>query len=106
MVTRLSYSKLAGRTNGKGLSEVGDYKKIPDYVEDTGEVNWLVEEAIEKEIPIPVITQSVLELLKSRQNESNAARAIAIMRYGFGGHPFGKNDYIAKERKTSRLHSG
>jgi 6-phosphogluconate dehydrogenase len=79
-------------------------KKVSDYVEDTGEVNWLVEEAIEKEIPIPVMTQSVIELLRSRQSESDAARAIAIMRHGFGGHPYGKDEYIAKERKTSRIH--
>ena len=88
----------------QGLSELTDLKKVPDYVEDTGEVNWLVEEAIEKEIPIPVITQSVIELFRSRRSESDAARAIAIMRHGFGGHPYGKDDYIAKERKTSRSH--
>lgn len=89
----------------KGLSEIGDIKKIPSYVEDTGEVNWLVQEAIEKEIPLPVITQSVIELFKSRQEESDAARAIAIMRHGFGGHPYGKDEAIAKERKTSKLAS-
>ncbi len=88
----------------KGLSEIGDIKEVPSYVEDTGEVNWLVQEAVEKEIPIPVITHSVIELFKSRQKESDAARAIAIMRHGFGGHPYGKGDYIAKERKTSRIH--
>ena len=88
----------------RGLSEIRDLKEIPDYVEDTGEVNWLVQEAVEKEIPIPVITHSVIELFKSREKESDAARAIAIMRHGFGGHPYGKDDYIAKERKTSRIH--
>jgi 6-phosphogluconate dehydrogenase len=87
----------------KGLRENPDIKKVPDYVEDTGEVNWLVEEAIQKEIPIPVITQSVMELFKSRSKESDSARAIAIMRHGFGGHPYGKDDYIAKERKISRI---
>jgi len=88
----------------KGLGEIKDFREIPDYVEDTGEVNWLVQEAVEKEIPIPVITQSVIELFKSRKKESGTARAIAIMRHGFGGHPYGKDDYIAKERKTSRIH--
>jgi len=88
----------------KGLSEVRDIKDIPDYVEDTGEVNWLVQEAVEKEIPIPVITHSVIALFTSRRKQSDAARAIAIMRHGFGGHPYGKDDYIAKERKTSRIH--
>jgi 6-phosphogluconate dehydrogenase len=88
----------------KGLGEIRDFKDVPDYVEDTGEVNWLVQEAVEKEIPIPVITHSVIELFKSREKESDTARAIAIMRHGFGGHPYGKDEHIAKERKTSRLH--
>ncbi len=88
----------------RGLGEIRDLKEIPDYVEDTGEVNWLVQEAVEKGIPIPVITHSVIELFKSRKKESDAARAIAIMRHGFGGHPYGKDEYIANERKTSRIH--
>jgi 6-phosphogluconate dehydrogenase len=88
----------------KGLKDFTALGEVPDYIEDTGEVNWLVEEAIEKEIPVPVITQSVIELFRSRNKDSNAARAIAIMRHGFGGHPYGKDEYIAKERKTSRIH--
>ncbi|MFQ6081660.1 MAG: phosphogluconate dehydrogenase (NAD(+)-dependent, decarboxylating) [Candidatus Bathyarchaeia archaeon] len=88
----------------KGLGEIKDFREVPDYVEDTGEVNWLVQEAVEKEVPIPVITHSVIELFRSREDESDAARAIAIMRHGFGGHPYGKDDYIAKERRTSRIH--
>ena len=88
----------------KGLGGFNDLKEVPDYIEDTGEVNWLVQEGIEKEIPLPVITQSVIELFRSRNKDSDAARAIAIMRHGFGGHPYGKDEYIAKERKTSRIH--
>jgi hypothetical protein len=41
--------------------------------------------------------QSVMELFNS-----DTYRAIALMRQGFGGHPFGKDDYIVRERKTSR----
>lgn len=88
----------------KGLGEISDLREVPDYVEDTGEVNWLVQEAVGKEIPIPVITHSVIELFRSRRKDSDAARAVAVMRHGFGGHPYGKDDYIAKERKTSRIH--
>lgn len=89
----------------KGLKEFASLREVPDYVEDTGEVNWVVEEAIEKEIPASIITQSVIELFRSRDKDSNAARAVAIMRHGFVGHPFGKDEYIAKERKISRIHS-
>ena len=88
----------------KGLGDFKDLKEVPDYIEDTGEVNWLVQEGIEKEIPLPVITQSVIELFRSRNKDSDAARAIAMMRHGFGGHPYGKDEYIANERRTSRIH--
>jgi len=77
--------------------------EIKSYVEDTGEVNWLVQYAINKEIPIPVITQSIIELFNSRKESSDTYRSIALMRHGFGGHPFGKDEYISKGRKTSRI---
>jgi 6-phosphogluconate dehydrogenase len=86
----------------KGLREQG-LTKTESYIEDTGEVNWLVQDAINKEIPIPVISQSIMELFKSRMNESDAYKSIALMRHGFGGHPFGKDEGIIKERKTSRI---
>ena len=86
----------------KGLREQG-LTKTESYIEDTGEVNWLVQDAINKEIPIPVISQSIMELFKSRMNESDTYKSIALMRHGFGGHPFGKDDGIIKERKTSRV---
>ena len=86
----------------KGLREQ-NFDDIQSYIEDTGEVNWLVQDAINKEIPIPVISQSVMELFKSRIKDSDMYKAIALMRHGFGGHPFGKDEYIAKERKNSRI---
>lgn len=86
----------------KGLREQG-IDNVPSYVEDTGEVNWLVQDAVDKEIPIPVITQSVMELFKSRMDGSDVYRSIALMRHGFGGHPFGKDNHIAHERTASRI---
>lgn len=87
----------------KGLREAPNLENIESYVEDTGEVDWLVQDAINKEIPIPIISQSIMELFRSRVNESDTYKAIAIMRHGFGGHPYGKDKYIARERKTSRI---
>ena len=86
----------------KGLKEQ-NFDDIQSYIEDTGEVNWLIQDAINKEIPIPVISQSIMELFKSRIKSSDTYRSIALMRHGFGGHPFGKDEYISKERKTSRI---
>lgn len=55
------------------------------------------------EKPIPVIAQSVMELMRSRDRAAVAARAITHMRHGFGGHPFGDDKDIAKERRTGRV---
>ena len=87
----------------KGLREE-NLSEIPSYVEDTGEVNWLIHEAIEMEVPIPVITRSIIELFRSREKENTSEKAVALMRHGFGGHPFGKDEYIKNERKTSRIY--
>ena len=78
-------------------------QNIPSYVEDTGEVNWLVDDAIRMEIPVPVIAQSVMQLFATRDNQRIAARAIAMMRHGFGGHPYGPSEPIRDERTHGRV---
>jgi 6-phosphogluconate dehydrogenase len=78
-------------------------EQVPAYIEDTGEVNWLVADAMRMEVPIPVIAQSVMQLFASRDDKKDWAKAIAMMRHGFGGHPYGPNDAIRHERVTSRV---
>jgi 6-phosphogluconate dehydrogenase len=56
-----------------GLKEQ-NFDGIQSYIEDTGEVNWLVQDAINKEIPIPIISQSVMELFKSRIKDSDTSQ--------------------------------
>ena len=77
--------------------------QIPAYVEDTGEVNWLVADALRMEVPVPVISQSVMQLFASRDEEKYWAKAIAMMRHGFGGHPFGSDEAIVHERRFGRV---
>lgn len=81
----------------------GGLKKIPSYVEDTGEVNWLVSDAVKMEVPIPVIAQSVMQLFASRDEQKKWARAIAMMRHGFGGHPYGPSEPTRQERREGRV---
>jgi len=78
-------------------------EKIAPYVEDTGEVNWLVTDAMRMEVPVPVISLAVMQLLASRDERKNWARAVAMMRHGFGAHPYGPDDAIARERQTGRV---
>lgn len=76
---------------------------VPPLVEDTGEVNWLVDDALHMEVPIPVISQAVMQLLSSRDEARYWARAIAMMRHGFGGHPYGRDPEVAGERRDGRV---
>lgn len=87
----------------QSYSELKGIEAVPPYVEDTGEVNWLVGDAMHMEVSIPVISQSVMRLFASRDSRKNWARAIAMMRHGFGGHPYGENAGIKYERKFGRV---
>ncbi|MGV3704439.1 MAG: phosphogluconate dehydrogenase (NAD(+)-dependent, decarboxylating) [Arcticibacter sp.] len=87
----------------KTYDEQQGFEKVPSYIEDTGEVNWLVADAMRMEVPVPVIAQSVMQLFASRKPGSVADKAIAMMRNGFGGHPFGPDEGIRYERKYGKL---
>ncbi len=81
----------------------GGMDDVPAFVEDTGEVNWLVDDALRMETPIPMISQSVMQLFAACDDEKNWARAIAMMRHGFGGHAYGKDEATARERREGRI---
>ncbi|MEJ6981270.1 phosphogluconate dehydrogenase (NAD(+)-dependent, decarboxylating) [Pedobacter sp. P351] len=87
----------------KIYNENNGFESVPSYIEDTGEVNWLVADAMRMEVPVPVIAQSVMQLFASRNTERIADKAIAMMRHGFGGHPFGEDEGIKYERKFGKI---
>jgi len=65
-------------------------ESVRGYVEDTGEGRWAVMEAIEESMPAPVITLSLLQRFRSRQERSFSAKMIAALRGQFGGHEIRK----------------
>ncbi|WP_313401362.1 phosphogluconate dehydrogenase (NAD(+)-dependent, decarboxylating) [Stenotrophomonas sp.] len=65
---------------------------IAPYVEDSGEGRWTVAEAIELDVPAPVITLSLLERLRSREDNSFTDRMLAAMRNEFGGHAIKRSE--------------
>ncbi|HET7552664.1 MAG TPA: decarboxylating 6-phosphogluconate dehydrogenase [Gemmatimonadaceae bacterium] len=81
-VVRSWLNELAERAfaNDPGLAD------LRGYVEDSGEGRWTVQEAIDIDVPAPVITLSLLARLRSRQSESFGAKVIAALRHEFGGH--------------------
>ncbi len=63
---------------------------IAPFVVDSGEGRWTVTEAIDLDVPAPVITQSLIERLRSRDSDSFADKLLAAMRNEFGGHAIRK----------------
>ena len=61
-------------------------KDVRGYVDDSGEGRWTVQEAINENVPAPVITLSLISRFVSRQDESFSAKVIAALRNQFGGH--------------------
>ena len=59
---------------------------IAPYVIDSGEGRWTVAEAIDLNVPAPVITASLIERLRSRDTDSFADKLLSAMRNEFGGH--------------------
>jgi 6-phosphogluconate dehydrogenase len=76
----LELAERAFEADGKDLDH------IKGYVEDSGEGRWTVFDAIDKDVPAPVITLSLLSRFSSRQDESYSAKVIAALRNQFGGH--------------------
>ncbi len=71
----------------ESLSEDRELSGIKGWVADSGEGRWTAFEAINEDVPAPVITLALMMRFVSRQDESYAAKLLAAMRNKFGGHP-------------------
>ncbi len=70
----------------KALDEDPGLESIDDYVEDSGEGRWTVEEAIANAVPAPAITAALFARFASREDNSPALRMVSALRNQFGGH--------------------
>lgn len=70
----------------RALEEDRELSSVRGWVADSGEGRWTVAEAVDLDIPAPVITLSLLMRLASRQEGSFSAQVLAAMRNQFGGH--------------------
>ncbi|TAN11588.1 MAG: decarboxylating 6-phosphogluconate dehydrogenase [Burkholderiaceae bacterium] len=59
---------------------------LQPWVADSGEGRWTVAEAIDLDVPAPVITQALIERLRSRDRDSFSDKLLAALRNQFGGH--------------------
>lgn len=59
---------------------------LKGYVQDSGEGRWMIQDAIEKDVPVPTLTTALFTRFRSRQDESFAEKMLAALRNAFGGH--------------------
>jgi 6-phosphogluconate dehydrogenase len=76
----LELATLAFQSNGQ------DLEHLKGWVADSGEGRWTVQEAIDRDVPAPVITLSLQTRFRSRQDDSYGAKVLAALRNEFGGH--------------------
>jgi len=70
----------------EALHENPELVGIEPYVVDSGEGRWTVTEALDLDVPAPVITLALQGRLRSREENPFAERLLAVMRHKFGGH--------------------
>jgi 6-phosphogluconate dehydrogenase len=66
--------------------EGNDLADLDPVVAESGEGRWTVEDAVERRIPLPVITASLYERYSSQGHNAFAAKVNAALRAQFGGH--------------------
>ncbi len=76
----------------EALRKEPGFKELSTFVEDTDEVKWVLKWGLDEDIPTPVIALSQNALMRDRDPNNVASKAIALMRHGFGGHPLHRDD--------------
>ena len=72
------------------LEEDVNLADIAPWVSDSGEGRWTVKEAIDLDVPAPVITDALIARFDSRVQDSYTYKLLAAMRNQFGGHAIKK----------------
>ena len=68
------------------LQEDPNLERLQAYVDDSGEGRWTVQESVDLGVPAPVITLSLQNRFRSRQDQPFGSRMLAALRQQFGGH--------------------
>ncbi len=68
------------------LSKDAHLSSIQGKVDDSGEGQWMIEEALKHKVSIPVIAQSLFARYKSKDEDHFSEKVVAAIRNEFGGH--------------------
>jgi 6-phosphogluconate dehydrogenase len=69
-----------------------EFANVAAFVPDSGEGRWTVFEAIDLNVSAPVITESLLRRIRSREDNSYTDRLLSVTRNQFGGHSVKKKE--------------
>jgi 6-phosphogluconate dehydrogenase len=67
-------------------AEGNDLEDIRGHVADSGEGRWTIQDAIDHDVPVPVLSAALFARFYSRGNGDFTARVLAALRNQFGGH--------------------
>jgi 6-phosphogluconate dehydrogenase len=70
----------------RAFEKDADLAALRGYVDDSGMGRWTLQEAMDLDVPTPVLTLALLMRFRSRQADSFSAKVIAALRNEFGGH--------------------
>ncbi|MDD3123956.1 MAG: decarboxylating 6-phosphogluconate dehydrogenase [Candidatus Izemoplasmatales bacterium] len=59
---------------------------IEGIIDDSGEGQWTIEEAMKRKVAVPVISQALFARYKSKDQTHFSEKVVAAMRNEFGGH--------------------
>ena len=75
----------------RALAEDPQLAGLKGYVEDSGEGRWTLHEAIDRGVPLPVMTAALFTRFRSREDNPFSERMLAALRNQFGGHAVKKS---------------
>ena len=75
----------------RALAEDPELSGLKGYVEDSGEGRWTLHEAIDRGVPLPVMTAALFTRFRSREDNPFSERMLAALRNQFGGHAVKKS---------------
>jgi 6-phosphogluconate dehydrogenase len=70
----------------RALAPGSGFEDVEGYVVDSGEGKWTAQEALDRDVPAPVITTSLFARFASREPNAYSNRLVAALRNQFGGH--------------------
>ena len=70
----------------RALEQRPGLEGLAPVAKDSGEGRWTVQEAVERGVPVPVISAALFARFVSQDDDSVAMKAIAALREQFGGH--------------------